>query len=237
MRGAEGLFDMATIGTCARANLACGVVANCNGGRAAQPAVAIARPATGNRRREYVSKQYAATGSRHFDNERTLMAIIHRRGPAAVAAALFLLAGSGAIAHGPQGGHHGRHHGGGIEQAIAKVKDNLALNSSQQLMWDNAVAATKSARQAGRDERQRVHAAVSAELAKAEPDLAALAALSDQAQERGHALRRQVRDEWLKLYATFTPEQKLVVRDQLAKRVERFERFREHMHGRFGNRG
>ena len=165
------------------------------------------------------------------------MAFMHRRGPAAVAAALFLLAGTSAVAHGPHGGHHGRHHGGGVEQVIAQVKDRLALDSSQQMMWDNAIAATKSARQAGRDERQRLHAAVAAELAKAEPDLVGLAALSDQAQEQRQAQRRQVRGEWLKLYATFTPEQKLVVRDQLAKRVERFDRFRERMQERFGGRG
>ncbi len=107
---------------------------------------------------------------------------------------------------------------------IAQVKDKLALNSSQQVMWDNAIASTKSARQAGRAERERVHAAMKAEIAKAEPDLAAVAALADQAQAAGQSLRHQVRDEWLKLYATFTPTQKQVVRDELAKRMERFEK-------------
>ena len=156
------------------------------------------------------------------------------RRAAAVGAATFAFSilGAAAHAHGHGHGMHGHH--GGIERAIAQVKDKLALDTSQQVLWDNALAATKSAREAGRAERQKVHAAVKAELAKAEPDLVALSAVADAAQANGQALRRQVRGEWLKLYATFTPAQKLVVRDQLAKRVERFERFRERMAERFG---
>ena len=76
-----------------------------------------------------------------------------------------------------------------------------------------------------------------AELAKAEPDLAAVAALADQAQANGQSLRQQVRDEWLKLYATFTPTQKQVVRDELTKRMERFEDFRAKMKERFDRQG
>ena len=120
------------------------------------------------------------------------MSVILRRGQVAVAAALFAVAGAAAYAQGPHG-HHGRHGGTGIEQVIAQVKDKLALNSSQQVMWDNAIASTKAARQAGRAERERIHAAMKAELAKAEPDLAAVAALADQAQAAGQSLRHQVR--------------------------------------------
>ena len=46
-----------------------------------------------------------------------------------------------------------------------------------------------------------------------------------------------VRDEWLKLYATFTPTQKQVVRDELNKRMERFENFRAKMKERFDRQG
>ena len=162
------------------------------------------------------------------------MASNFRRAGLIGAATLMLTAfGAAALAQGP-GMHGHRGHHGGIERVIAQVKDKLALDTSQQVLWDNAVAATKSARQAGRAEREKVHTALQAELSKAEPDLAALAAAADAAQSSGQVLRRQVRDEWLKLYATFTPAQKLVVRDQLAKRTERFERFRERMHERFG---
>jgi hypothetical protein len=157
-----------------------------------------------------------------------------RAGIAAAATILFSGIGAAAYAHGP--GMHG--HRGGIESAIARVKDKLSLDTSQQLLWDNAIAATRSAREAGHAERQKVRDALKAELAKAEPDLVALSGIADTAQANGQALRQQVRAEWLKLYATFTPAQKLVVRDQLAKRMERFERMRERMEERgFGRRG
>lgn len=163
------------------------------------------------------------------------MSAILRRSQVAVAAALFALAGAAAYAQGPHG--HRGHHGAQFEQVIAQVKDKLALNTSQQLMWDNAIASTKAARQAGRAERERVHAAMKAELAKPEPDLAAAAAAADQARANGQTLRNQVRGEWLNLYATFTPSQKLVVRDALAKRLDRLERFHGKMKERFDRHG
>ena len=59
---------------------------------------------------------------------------------------------------------------------------------------------------------QKVHDALTAELAKPEPDLAAVAAIADGVQASNQTLRQSVRDQWLQLYATFTPEQKAVVR-------------------------
>lgn len=154
----------------------------------------------------------------------------------AIVTALFAAFGATAYAQGPGPGAHGHrgHHGAHVEQVIAQVKDRLGLNTSQQVMFDNALALTKSAREAARPERERIRAAMKAELAKAEPDLAALAAVADDARSKGQALRRQVRDEWLKLYATFTPAQKQVVRDELVKRMERFEGFRAKMKERWG---
>ena len=166
------------------------------------------------------------------------MSTLIRRSFVAVAAACFALGASMANA---QDHHHGHHRGGpqgmGVEGVIAHAKERLGLDSSQQVLWDNAVAATKAAREAGRAEHQRLHAAARAELAKAEPDLAALAATMDQARSAGQAVRGQVRNEWLKLYATFSPAQKQVVRDELTHRLDRFENFRAKMSERFGNRG
>jgi Spy/CpxP family protein refolding chaperone len=152
------------------------------------------------------------------------------RATAAAIAAAALLGTSGAVLaqHGPM--HHHRHHGGGfgdVAMYIAAVKGQLNLNTSQQQMWDNAVAASKAARETGRANFGRLHDAAAAELAKAEPDLASLAAVSDDVQGRNQALRRQVRDAWLALYATFTPDQKAVVRDALKSRMARAERMRE----------
>jgi Spy/CpxP family protein refolding chaperone len=154
---------------------------------------------------------------------------------ALVAATLLGLTGMVAVAQ-PMGGHggpHGPRGGMDIEHVLLGVKSQLALNTSQQLSWDNAVAQTKAAHEAGRANGQKLHEAMSAELAKAEPDLAAMAALADSMHATNQSLRQGVRTQWLQLYATFSPEQKAVVRDAMSKQMARMESFgarmREHM--------
>jgi Spy/CpxP family protein refolding chaperone len=152
-------------------------------------------------------------------------------------AAVLLGVGSHVALAEPGGGMaHGPGQGLAIEQVIAALKDQLNLNTSQQVMWDNAVARTRAARGQGRASMEQVHAALNAELAKAEPDFAAVATLADQAQANNQALRKQVRDEWLRLYATFSPAQKAVVREAVKAKVARMESFRDKMRQRFESR-
>jgi Spy/CpxP family protein refolding chaperone len=154
---------------------------------------------------------------------------------AAVAAAALIGISGVAIAQ-PHHGHRGHHGGGGdVVMSIAALKDQLNLNTSQQAMWDNAVAATKAARESARAGREPVRAALHAELAKAEPDLAAVAAAADAARNASDATRRQVRDAWLNLYSTFTPEQKTVVKNSLQDKIAKMEQFREKMKQRRGS--
>jgi Spy/CpxP family protein refolding chaperone len=145
---------------------------------------------------------------------------------AAVAAAA-VLATSGAALAQPAHGHHGGHAGGDVAMAIAALKGQLNLNTSQQQMWDGAIASSKAARQGMRANMQRVHDALTAELAKPEPDLAAVSAVSDQVQAQNLQLRHQVRDTWLALYATFTPDQKAVVKASLQNRIARAEAWKQ----------
>ena len=161
------------------------------------------------------------------------------RWTALMAGALIALGSHAAFAQPAGPGHgHGPHGPGGmsIEGTLAAVKGQLNLNTSQQLMWDNAAAATKAARDSARTSMQQVHATLTAELAKAEPDFAAVAAASDAAHANAQTVRKQVRDQWLALYATFTPAQKAVVRDALKARVARMESFRAKMQERMANR-
>jgi Spy/CpxP family protein refolding chaperone len=146
------------------------------------------------------------------------------------AAALLSLSAAAALA---QPGHHG-HRGGDASFGIAALKGQLNLNTSQQAMWDNAVAQAKAAHDTGRANMQKMKDAMSAELAKTEPDLAAVAAVADDAQASNSALRKQVRNAWLAVYATFTPDQKAVVRDALKQRVARMETLRQKMLERRG---
>jgi Spy/CpxP family protein refolding chaperone len=150
---------------------------------------------------------------------------------AVLAAAGFIsLSSAAAFAQaGPRG-----HHAGDASFGIAALKGQLNLNTSQQTMWDSAVAQTKAARGTGRANMQKIHDAMSAELAKAEPDLAAVAATADDVQASNGASRKQVRNMWLAMYATFTPDQKAIVRDALKQRMARMETVRQKMLQRQG---
>lgn len=156
---------------------------------------------------------------------------------AGVMAAALIAAGSqAALAQPGHGRGPGPDHGLAIEHVLASLKSQLNLNTSQQVMWDSAVANGKAARVAARSSMDQVQATLKAELAKAEPDFAAVATIADQVQANHQAARKQVRDEWLRLYATFTPAQKAVVRDAIRERVARMEAFREKMKERFQSR-
>lgn len=130
---------------------------------------------------------------------------------------------SGPGRHPGSDGHGG---GGGAVMAIARLRNQLDLDTSQQKLWDSAAAATKSARSAMKSRRDYVRSVLEAELAKAEPDLAAVAAASDAAQSQAIAQRHEARDAWLNLYATFTPAQKAVVRTALQNRLAHAAKWR-----------
>lgn len=158
-----------------------------------------------------------------------------------MAAALFALGANVAMAQpGPGGfggpGHPGPGRGFEIENVLASLKAQLNLNTQQQATWDAVVAHGKTARQNARAAMDQVHTVMTAELAKPEPNFAAVAAAADAAQNATQAERKQVRDEWLALYASFTPAQKAIVRDAVKQRVERMEAFRDKMKERFQQR-
>ena len=114
------------------------------------------------------------------------------------------------------------HAGGNPLAMLGKIKAQLNLNTSQQQQWDAVVAQSRAARETARANLAQVQSALQAELAKSEPDFAAVAAISDSVHEQNAVLRKQVRDAWLALYANFTPEQKATARDAIKTGLERF---------------
>lgn len=120
-----------------------------------------------------------------------------------------------------------------VARMLVHAKAKLNLDSSQQVAWDNAVAASKSAHEAVRANHQRVHDAMQAELAKAQPDLAAVATLADDVAQLNRAQHVKARNQWLTLYGTLSPDQKTIVRDGIAQRLARMEAFRAKMRERF----
>jgi Spy/CpxP family protein refolding chaperone len=163
-----------------------------------------------------------------------------RRTTVVAAAALAMTLGAAASLAQPGSAPHGPHGRGASGDMIGHVMENakaqLNLNTSQQQMFDAAVANTKAAHQTGLSLHQSVKDKLTAELAKTEPDLAAVAAASDNVQAQGQALRKSVRAQWLALYATFSPDQKAVVRDALQKRIAKAESFRQKMQDRFSGK-
>ena len=155
---------------------------------------------------------------------------------AAVAAAAVVAVSGAALAqpaghHGPAGGHGGHD----VGEIIASLQSKLGLNTSQLTMWESAVAQSKSAGDAARANFDRMHTALTTELAKPEPDLAAVAAVSDDVHVANETLRKQVRASWLAIYATFTPEQKAVVKQALADRMSKMEQMKQKMMQRRGS--
>ena len=115
---------------------------------------------------------------------------------------------------------------------LQKIQGKLNLNTSQQQQWDTAVAQSKTAHDAIRANFQQLKAATQTELAKSDPDLAALASLSDQLQQQNIAQRKQARAAWLALYGTFSSDQKTTVKDAINARMARMDAFRQRMQDR-----
>lgn len=158
-----------------------------------------------------------------------------RASQAVLASALFVAIGAAAQpgpGAGPGPGPHAR--GAHVEQVIAHLRTQLNLDTQQQLAFDNAVAAGRAAREQARADATKVRDAVRAELASATPNLRRITELGDQARAQLASRHAQVREQWLALYETFSPQQKQVVRDAMLKRMERMEHFREKMRDRFG---
>ena len=148
---------------------------------------------------------------------------------------LALCAGLSAL---PAAAQHWAHRGPGgdrIIHAIAVFKAQLNLDTSQQALWEAAVASGKSARDAAKQRRLTLKQVASDELAKPVPELSHIAAVVDQAQDANITAHRQVRTQWLALYATFRPDQVAVVKAGITARTARIESFRERMRQRFGN--
>jgi hypothetical protein len=80
-----------------------------------------------------------------------------------------------------------QHHAPGLDAPIAmlaQAKAQLNLNTSQQQRWDAVAAQAKAGHETARANFAQVNAALQAELAKTEPDLAAVAATADSMRQR-----------------------------------------------------
>lgn len=107
------------------------------------------------------------------------------------------------------------------------IHDKLHLTDDQEKTWQTLARKAKDIQMSGQNRRNEIKSQAKQELEKTEPDLARLAALADRSMDEQSGKRRELRDEWLKLYAQLAPEQKIVVRDAIKARIAKAEMFRE----------
>ncbi|MBZ0104947.1 MAG: periplasmic heavy metal sensor [Sulfuricella denitrificans] len=113
---------------------------------------------------------------------------------------------------------------------LQAIHDKLKLDDTKEKTWQGLVQKMHDMREAGRNEHQESRAQLKQEMDKDNPDFAALAARSDRIADERTAARRHVRDEWLKLYETFSPAQKIIVRDEIKARLEKSGKRLDRMH-------
>lgn len=134
-----------------------------------------------------------------------------------------------AQAHGRSGAYAQRH------AALERLKQELKLTAAQQQAWQAIAAKQRALWQQRREGWKEVRHALEAQLAVPEPDLAQVAAVRERVREREHAAREQIEHRRLELYASFSPEQKGVMRDFLKTRLAQAEQ-RMHHRGRYHER-
>jgi hypothetical protein len=156
----------------------------------------------------------------------TALAVALALGSVAGVVAADVPAGPGAGA----GAWHPGHGGDSLVMALHQVKSQLNLNTSQEAQWASAMALSKSAHSQDRALYQGVKTLSDTELAKSAPDLAAVAAAKDDAQAKMLSLHQSVRDAWLNVYASLTPDQKATeataMRADVAQRQARMDAMR-----------
>ncbi len=120
-----------------------------------------------------------------------------------------------------QAGAAGHFRAGGSPFAgLEKIHAKLQLTAAQEAAWQEAVSLGASIDGQVQSLHQQARANASTELAKAQPDLAALAQQSDATHQQLATLHKQVRDKWLAVYATLSADQKSQVADFLRQRLQ-----------------
>lgn len=128
--------------------------------------------------------------------------------------------------HGPGRGHGPGFDGPGIGMVIERLHDKLNLNPDQEAKWQQLRKDARDQFQRMRESRKRIQEMVSAELAKPAPDLVAINAAVDAAQDEGHAAMKRARHNAVDFYGTLTPEQQAIVIGAMKERKERMEKHR-----------
>jgi len=114
---------------------------------------------------------------------------------------------------------------------LDRLEQSLRLRPDQQEQFDAAVGATKrlllGLTMAGLQAKERL----AAELAKPRPDFRALESLHDDVMSETRTLRREAREEWMKLYAMLDEKQVVELRDFLQRRLDHLGLLHDFLRG------
>ena len=114
-------------------------------------------------------------------------------------------------------------------QALAALKGQLNLNTSQQVMWDNAVAQSKAARETGRANFGQCAGRAEPSSRRPSPTSRPSPRRPTSVQAANAALRKQVRSQWLSAVRDVQPGAEGRRAGRARERVARMESFREKM--------
>jgi len=107
-----------------------------------------------------------------------------------------------------------------IDQHLERLEKQLRLTPEQKEQYEMAVGATKRLMLGLTIAAMEAKDRLAAELAKPRPDFGALAGLQDEILEQSQTLRREARQEWMKLYGMLDPAQVAELKDFLQRRLD-----------------
>lgn len=129
-------------------------------------------------------------------------------------------------------GHHGMH-GAGMHQNMMfsdKLHQQLNLTGEQETQWQALKLQHDAMGKQMRDAHMQTQAAIKAEMDKAQPDLAAVNALMESAQDKNIAARKAFHRDALKFYASLSPDRQSIVVAEIKGRMGKMQGMRDRMH-------
>jgi len=145
---------------------------------------------------------------------------------------LIIPAGLAAVFFGVQAaqsfGFRGHHHGMAkefLEYRLEKLSKELNLNESQKAKLDTFKQDVETVMDQRREKRKEIHNIVKQELAKENPDFAKIRPVIDQQIDSVATLAHEFVGRIDELYNDLTPEQKKILRDRIAEKMEEHEDF------------
>lgn len=128
--------------------------------------------------------------------------------------------------------HEGGHGPAESFPPLRELHEKLHLSAEQEKTWQDLQKQGMARRKSAFAQHKEMRAQFQQELDKKEPDLAGLSERMDQAADERVKTMRELRGEWLKLYASLSAEQKGIVRDVLKARLAHREKFKHRGEGR-----